>query len=304
MYSTIQKREEKKADKRIEASIAYRKEKIANSKFKVFTRWFYFGNGWSRDENKKRYFDYTKVYYPPYKKLLWRKLWSWQKKTEKKGVVIKRPYYHNGETEYQLYRYHNPKSITLKGRFEDFKQKFDYHPSICTFDFFDVDQYWINKLTIMGVKMYLTGNTTTAKYHAHEMWTARKMLLNAFEYEDKKSYEFDLKFKDTYGVEYELSFLSADKEKYIQYKEIGLKAGVSLNLLPIKSAENYVSLNFPDLKDIEFRKKAYEIALVMDEFICENHTSADNQIEVAKEQKRLTKKAFDYIATHYTGWWD
>ena len=128
----------------------------------------------------------------PYDKLRWKAFKQWWKKIEKHGLVIKRPYMYYGKETYHIWNsrlehkhcYKKFSSYWWKECFESVLDIPRYHYKTCWYDYYDLFQTLIVKLTIKGLALGLFGNATTHKEQMHEIWEVRRELIKAYNFED------------------------------------------------------------------------------------------------------------------------
>ena len=137
-------------------------------------------------------YSLEEYYNTPYDKLRWKAFKQWWKKIEKHGLVIKRPYMYYGKETYHIWNsrlehkhcYKKFSSYWWKECFESILDIPRYHYKTCWYDYYDLFQTLIVKLTIKGLALGLFGNAVIHKEQMHKIWECRKELINAYNFED------------------------------------------------------------------------------------------------------------------------
>lgn len=146
----------------------------------------------SIEENTEKVYSIEDYYSTPYDKLRWKAIKKWQKKIEKHGLEIKRPYFYYGKEKYHIWNSHLEHggvykkfcSYWWKDQFEKIVDIPKYHYKTCWYDYSDLFSSLIVKLTIKGLFLGLHGNAVTHKEQMHEIWEVRKELIKAYNFED------------------------------------------------------------------------------------------------------------------------
>ncbi len=150
-------------------------------------------------------------YSTPYDNLRWKAIKKWQKKIEKHGLEIKRPYFYYGKEKYHIWNSH----LEHGGVYKKFcsywwKDQFDkiidipkYHYKTCWYDYSDLFSSLIVKLTIKGLFLGLHGNAITHKEQMHEIWEVRRELIKAYNFDDYYEWKCEIDIlKDNPGTEW------------------------------------------------------------------------------------------------------
>ena len=146
----------------------------------------------SIEESTEKIYSLENYYSTPYDNLRWKTFKQWWKKIEKHGLVIKRPYMYYGKETYHIWNsrlehkhcYKKFSSCWWKECFESILDIPRYHYKTCWYDYYDLFQTLIVKLTIKGLALGLFGNTVTHKEQMHEIWECRRELINTYNFED------------------------------------------------------------------------------------------------------------------------
>ena len=171
-------------------------------------------------------YSLEEYYNTPYDRLRWKAFKQWWKKIEKHGLVIKRPYMCYGKETYHIWNsrlehkhcYKKFSSCWWKECFESILDIPRYHYKTCWYDYYDLFQTLIVKLTIKGLALGLFGNTVTHKEQMHEIWECRRELINTYNFEDYYAWKNNVDvLKDNPSYEW-------FKEREEKYKECTKKA--------------------------------------------------------------------------------
>lgn len=128
----------------------------------------------------------------PYDKLRWKAILKWQKKIEKRGLEIRRPYFYYGKEKYHIWNSHLEYGDVYKkfckswwkNQFEKIIDIPKYHYKTCWYDYSDLFTSLIVKLTIKGLYLGLYGNSVTHKEQMHEICEVRRELIKAYNFDD------------------------------------------------------------------------------------------------------------------------
>ena len=98
-----------------------------------------------------------------------------------------------------------------------------YHYKTCWYDYYDLFQTLIVKLTIKGLALGLFGNAAIHKEQMHKIWECRKELINAYNFEDYYAWKNNIDvLKDNLNDEWYV-------ERNKKYKECTKKAFMLLS---------------------------------------------------------------------------
>lgn len=157
----------------------------------------------------------------PYDKLRWKAIHRWQKKIEKHGLEIRRPYFYYGKEKYFIWNSHLEHggvyrkfcNYWWKDQFERIIDIPKYHYKTCWYDYFDLFTSLIVKLTIKGLYLGLYGNSVTHKEQMHEIWEVRRELIKAYNFEDYYEWKCGIDvLKDNPGEDWHKERAKKEKE--------------------------------------------------------------------------------------------
>ena len=290
---------EKKEHDRIEATVKCREQKAGKNPFK---KWFYLGFGKDKFDNvkcKKTSFDKKRV----------KAFYKWRRKTEENGVTIKRDYYSDYDDHTQtfgLHRYYKYTYSKLKYKIAD---KFEWHPNLSLWGMeSDLDSLVI-KLTILGV--YHGGGFSHilhSKEQMHDIWYARKLLLEAIDaekiYDEAKEKDFKEKFHVSWDYVEALTIYS--KREYIDKgivssEDKGYEDRTYMSIDPRKMNEVISS-------DITSTSTGRNLVMSkikeMEEYWHGNEKMDDDNFYLSAFMKIKMRKAFEFIERHIYDWGD
>ena len=229
-----------------------------------------------------------------YGKAKWHSFLRWQKRIERLGVEVKRPWLYGGKVTFKM---HNDKNFR-----------------ICRWDQYDICNFLLVKLTVSGLYFATHGVCLLNKIQMRECWQARKMLIEAMTYEEKFSWLCDKKIREHFGVDWDFSdsLKMFNKEYYLEGKDIKecevAKGSFEICADPEKVEKLLIkSLGEPLEKNRDWREKVLLLAKEIGDY---NHELSygkdkDNSVNFALEKKlKLMKEAFVYISQKQDGWWD
>ena len=255
-------------------------------------------NWFKISEYKLKAYSIEEYYSAPYDKFRWLSFKKWWKSIEKHGLIIRRPYMYYGKETYHIWnsnleysnRYKKFSKYWYKNKLEKIINYTKYNYKTCWYDYYDLFQSLIVKLTIKGLAIGLYGNAVIYKEQMHEIWECRKELIKAYNFEDYFQFNFlENLVKEKYNINYDIALY--DKCEYLNKGKIivNSNANAGINPLIVEKAFNTQDRNF-------VCEKCKEI----DEFYLQNI----NYEEQAKQQKNVCKKAFELLAEGIYGWWD
>ena len=286
---------QEKLNKRLEINLVCREKKAGKNPFK---RWFYLGTG--KDKLHNISWRIT-----PFDKARRRAFYKWRRKTEEKGIIIKRDYL-EFDNHIGLQRYYNYQYSHLKDKIID---KLEWHPNLSTWDMTDILNALLIKLTILGV-YHAAGfsHILHAKDQMHEIWYARKLLIDAITAEDKYNYLKEEAFKEKFHVSWNFyeKHTIYSKKKYVE-------EGIVSSDDSRYDDSNYFNLDPRALNeiisdDVLSTKNGRELALSkiteMEDYWHNLDKKDENLYYVALYPQIKMRKAFEYIEAHMIGWGD
>lgn len=289
------------------AHIAYlcRLKKCGKNPFK---KWFYLGLGKDKEDNV-----YCKN--TPFDRYRTEDFYKWRKRIERKGVDIKRPYFSDYTKHICNYRVFKHYKYRYSSIWNWIKYGFlRYAPHTSLWDMSDLTDYLIVKLTIMGV--YHGGGFSHLLYQKqkmHEIWIARKMLIDAVSSEDIYEYAKDCEFQSHFHITEKFFNLheTFSKKEFIENGKIvsGLESDFNFGICPDKA--EIKALFDPNLYNTkEGRELIIKKCEDMEKYYEDIDADWYNLCGMSKYpalsvfMNIKVRKAFEYISEHYFEWGD
>ena len=272
------------------AQVRILKEKAGKSFLK---KYFYLGKKHGDKYSIEEYYSTL------FEKIKFKKFLKWARKAERKGILIKR-YYMEEPIRFKIYR-SNDWTIPYvkfcfkwwKCVFEKIFSFFQYNYKTCTFDYYDLFSDLIVKLTIKGIYFSLFGISTAHKEQMHEIWEARKQIIDAYCFDDMSTYKSEKYISDKYNLIFSRRVF--DSKIYIDDGEfVPSKIYFNYTIDP-----NIVRDAFKlDDNTVNGRKKIIEK--------CDKIETEYSEIEIEnfKEKEKTLEKTFEFLGKNIKHWWD